>query len=211
MTEAEWLMCENPSEMLSALRPELLHGRVLLTQRKASLFSTAAARIYRERFTLGGVDLLDAAEAYADRTPHPADLSLLRARLDQVVRFESRSVLNAIRTLFDDRASPEAVVAATLTGVYSNTPLSTSSLVLAVWCLFGNPFRPVSLEPAWVTSTVIALARGIYDGRAFDRTPILADALQDAGCEHPDILNHLRGDGPHVRGCWVVDLLLGKV
>ncbi len=76
---------------------------------------------------------------------------------------------------------------------------------------FGNPFRPVALDPAWCTSTVVALARGIYDERAFDRMPILADALQDAGCDSADVLTHCRGPGPHARGCWVVDLVLGKV
>src|SRR5262249_26485553 len=76
--------------------------------------------------------------------------------------------------------------------------------------IFGNPFRPVSADPGWLTSTVVALARSIYEDRAFDRLPILADALQDAGCEHPDVLDHYRGSGPHARGCWVVDLLLGK-
>jgi hypothetical protein len=75
--------------------------------------------------------------------------------------------------------------------------------------IFGNPFRPVSLDPAWLTSTVVLLAKGIYDDRAFDRLPILADALQDAGCDNDDILGHCRGPGPHVRGCWVVDLVLG--
>jgi hypothetical protein len=74
----------------------------------------------------------------------------------------------------------------------------------------GNPFRPATTDPSWLTSTVVALARGIDDERAFDRLPILADALQDAGCDHPDILTHCRSDGPHVRGCWVVDLILGK-
>jgi hypothetical protein len=54
------------------------------------------------------------------------------------------------------------------------------------------------------------LARGIYDEAAFDRMPILADALQDAECENEDILNHLRGPGPHVKGCWVIDMILGK-
>jgi hypothetical protein len=76
--------------------------------------------------------------------------------------------------------------------------------------IFGNPFRPVAADPSWLTSTVLQLAQGIYQDRAFDRLPILADALQDAGCDHDDILNHCRGDGPHVRGCWVVDLLLGR-
>jgi hypothetical protein len=77
-------------------------------------------------------------------------------------------------------------------------------------CIFGNPFRPVMADPAWLTSTVTALARGIYADRAFDRLPILADALQDAGCDHAGILAHCRGAGPHARGCWVVDLILGK-
>jgi hypothetical protein len=86
---------------------------------------------------------------------------------------------------------------------------------LGVQCMllrdvFGNPFRSVAVDAAWLTSDVVALARGIYDERAFDRMPILADALQDAGCDNDDILTHCRGSGPHVRGCWVVDLLLGK-
>jgi hypothetical protein len=76
--------------------------------------------------------------------------------------------------------------------------------------IFGNPFRPVAADPPWLTSTVVTLAEGIYAERAFDRLPILADALQDAGCENADILAHCRNDGPHVRGCWVVDLLLRK-
>jgi hypothetical protein len=77
-------------------------------------------------------------------------------------------------------------------------------------CIFGNPFRPVAVDPAWLTPTVVQLAQGIYDDRAFDRLPILADALQDAGCDNDDVLNHCRDDGPHARGCWVVDLVLGK-
>jgi hypothetical protein len=76
--------------------------------------------------------------------------------------------------------------------------------------IFGNPFRPATLHPSWLTHTVRMLAEGIYADRAFDRLPILADALQDAGCENWDILNHCRGEGPHVRGCWVVDQVLKK-
>ena len=82
--------------------------------------------------------------------------------------------------------------------------------VSLVRCVYGNPFRPVALDPAWRTEAVVALAAGIYADRAFERMPVLADALDDAGCTDAEILNHCRGDGPHVRGCWVVDLLLGK-
>lgn len=78
-------------------------------------------------------------------------------------------------------------------------------------CIFGNPFRPVTFNTSWRTSDVVALARGIYYDRAFDRMPILADALQDAGCDNLDILNHCRGAGPHARGCWVIDSVLGEV
>jgi hypothetical protein len=77
--------------------------------------------------------------------------------------------------------------------------------------IFGNPFRPVAIDRAWLTTDVLALARGCYDDRAFDRMPILADALQDAGCDHEELLVHCRDTNHvHVRGCWVVDLLLGK-
>ncbi|MCI0703556.1 MAG: hypothetical protein L0241_20945 [Planctomycetia bacterium] len=77
--------------------------------------------------------------------------------------------------------------------------------------IFGNPFRSIAFNPAWRSSDVMLLARGIYDEKAFDRMPILADALQDAGCDNEDILNHCRDTNQvHVRGCWVVDLVLGK-
>src|SRR5262249_31237748 len=87
------------------------------------------------------------------------------------------------------------------------TPLEQRRLL---WDIFGNPFRPVSVEPSWLTSTVLAIARQMYESRDFSAMPILADALQDAGCESEDILSHCRQPGEHVRGCWVVDLVLGK-
>jgi hypothetical protein len=80
--------------------------------------------------------------------------------------------------------------------------------------LFGNPFRlPPNIDRAWQAwrdGAVVKLTRTIYDDRAFDRLPILADALEDAGCDNADILAHCRQPGEHVRGCWVIDLLLGK-
>jgi hypothetical protein len=77
--------------------------------------------------------------------------------------------------------------------------------------IFGNPFRPVAFDPAWRTGTAVALAKGMYESRDFFAMPILADALQDAGCDRADILNHCRdANQVHVRGCWVVDLVLGK-
>jgi len=83
-------------------------------------------------------------------------------------------------------------------------------LTSSLRCIFGNPFRPVTLDPRWLTSTVIDLPSTIYDERTFDRMPILADALMDAGCDSEEIINHCRSEAPHSLGCWVVDLLLGK-
>jgi hypothetical protein len=77
-------------------------------------------------------------------------------------------------------------------------------------CIFGNPFRPVAFAPEWRTPTAVALADAIYADRAFDRLPVLADALEEAGCDNLEVLAHCRGPGPHARGCWVVDLILGK-
>jgi hypothetical protein len=79
--------------------------------------------------------------------------------------------------------------------------------------LVGNPFQPASADGSWLRwndSTVVRLAQGIYDERAFDRLPILADALEEAGCRNADILAHCRQGGEHVRGCWLIDIVLGK-
>jgi hypothetical protein len=76
--------------------------------------------------------------------------------------------------------------------------------------IFDNRFHPVTLDKSRLSSTVIDLARTIYGENAFDRMPILANALQDAGCASKEIINHCRSEGPHVRGCWAVDLILGK-
>ena len=83
--------------------------------------------------------------------------------------------------------------------------------------VFGNPFRPVALDPGWRTISVLALAKAAYEERSLPvgtldpaRLAVLADALEDAGCNNADILAHLRSPESHVRGCWAVDLLLGR-
>jgi hypothetical protein len=77
-------------------------------------------------------------------------------------------------------------------------------------CIVGNPFRPGAADPAWLTPSVVALAKAIYDERAFDRLAELADALHDVGCDDAAFLAHCREPGEHVRGCWVVDTIPGK-
>ncbi len=79
--------------------------------------------------------------------------------------------------------------------------------------VFGNPFRPATVSAAWLAwngGTVPRLAQGIYDERAFERMPVLADALEEAGCTDADVLEHCRRQEVHVRGCWLLDALLGK-
>lgn len=80
-----------------------------------------------------------------------------------------------------------------------------------------NPFRPITINSSWQTPTILALAQSAYDNRdlpagtlQMDRLAVLADALEEAGCDSEEVLNHLRGSGPHVRGCWVVDSLLAR-
>jgi hypothetical protein len=81
-----------------------------------------------------------------------------------------------------------------------------SSLVASARSRTGR----ASVDRSWRTDTAILLARQTYEARDYSAMPVLADALQDAGCDNDDILNHCRGPGPHVRGCWVVDLALGR-
>ena len=76
--------------------------------------------------------------------------------------------------------------------------------------IFGNPFRPIAIDPSWLTPTVKALAESIYTDRTFDQLPLLADELVKSGCANPDILDHCRGAGVHVRGCCVVDGVLRR-
>jgi hypothetical protein len=116
-----------------------------------------------------------------------------------------------------DTCHPDAGLAArafqslTATTGGDYTPDNSRELVALLRCMFGNPYRPVEFDTRWRTETAVALATGIYADRAFDRLPILSDALEEAGCDHPDVLTHCRqARGVHARGCWVVDGVLGK-
>ena len=76
--------------------------------------------------------------------------------------------------------------------------------------IFGNPFRPVAFDPAWRRADTTGIAARMYESREFSAMPILADALEESGCTNADVLLHCREPGVHVRGCWVVDRVLGK-
>jgi hypothetical protein len=101
----------------------------------------------------------------------------------------------------------------------TGTPIAAEhvSQVACVLDIFGNPIRPVTIDPAWQSPTVLALATAAYEYRLLPagtleppRLAVLSDALEEAGCDNADILNHYRQPGEHVRGCWVLDLFLGK-
>ncbi|OAI54355.1 hypothetical protein AYO44_03545 [Planctomycetaceae bacterium SCGC AG-212-F19] len=222
MTEQQWLTCSKAT--LPVL--DWLHRQG--TERKFYLAGAAAVRhvwdqLPHQLFR----DLIAIVERYADRQASREELSRAYRKADQdsVKRYfalpdQGRRLTPATRRA----AAARAATFAAMPG--GGWEAGTSALVEVlrtgkradIWpwqCamlrdLFGNPFRPVAIHPAWSTSTVTSLAQGIYDDRAFDRMPILADALEDAGCTSTEILEHCRSGNEHVRGCWVVDLVLGK-
>jgi hypothetical protein len=180
VTEQEWLTETDAVEMLIARR--FASGR----PRKFALFVLAGFRLMWDHLDELARERVVAAQAIEDEiwnTEEPGNGFLCDLQREE---FGVSCIRELQRHPPDSRASR------------------------LVRCILGNPFRPATLDPNWKTSTVLALARGIYDERAFDRLPILADALQDAGCDNEEMLSHCRGDGPHARGCWVVDLVLGK-
>jgi hypothetical protein len=220
MTEAEWLECADPQPMLNFL-PDA--GRA--DERKLRLFAVACCRhlLRKVRVTPHAEEAVNLAERYADGGASAAELQTARwvtystaehacynaAEPDGGVVMADAAACNAAWAATEHGASPPDNNG--LSPVFNARLAVEQSLQCdIVRDIFGNPFCPVAFDPSWRTSTVTELVRGIYDGRAFDRLPILADALQDAGCDDPDILGHCRGPGPHVRGCWVVDLVLGQ-
>jgi hypothetical protein len=113
---------------------------------------------------------------------------------------------DAVRLLISVPARQATLVVIRLTAAV----LTRDEQVGLLLCIFSLPHQRYEADPTWLTSTVTAIAKGMYESRDFSAMPILADALEDAGCTDEGVLNHCRGGGPHVRGCWVVDLVLGK-
>ena len=192
MTEAIWLTAQhNPYGLLNHLGKKA-------SQRKARLFACACLRRCDPSLSEQEEAILRIVERSADGL----------ATADEQLFAEDHANDRGNRVGWAPLVEGywEAVEAARVAGEDRDEPAQC----MLVRDIFGNPFRPVMVDPSWLTSTVVSLAAGIYADCAFDRMPILADALQDAGCDNEDMLNHCRGAGPHVRGCWVVDLLLGK-
>jgi hypothetical protein len=201
MTEATWLACGDPRKMLSYLHD-------CASERKLRLFVCACCRRVWDWLPDGGRWAVEVAEQYADGEATADELARANHWATNGLPGEGPSPVPHWRAAWV--ADPDAAEAARrMTTGKSKEPLAQADLLRD---LVGNPFRPVAIDPAWLAwndGTVRKLARAIYDRHRFADVPVLADALEDAGCTR-DILRHCRQPGEHARGCWVVDLLLGK-
>jgi hypothetical protein len=199
MTEAEWQACGNPSTMISYLKGRSSHRKFRLA---ACEFCRAVSHLFP---AIAYHNLIECADHFADGIAKSHQLALKRL---SVFRHSNSSLARAIRWVTNPSASYAAKKTAELTQRLQGDHCIDQSQILRD--IFGNPFRSVNVDPCWLSSTVLVLARQMYDSRDFSAMPILADALQDSGCDNADILNHCRGPGPHVRGCWLLDKLLAR-
>ena len=187
--EQTWLSCTVP-------RHQLRYMKDRTSERKLRLWACAATA-HRYAQAEGVLAVVALVEAWADGD-YPAELeSHARDRICSQSAWEA-AYEGTLRTLEKLPSSDKK-------------NQHTEFQLAAVHEIFGNPFRPVAVEPAWLTADVMRLARGIYAEKAFDGVPILADALQEAGCTNLAVLEHCRDASVvHLRGCWLLDLTLAK-
>jgi len=232
MTEQEWLACEDPKKLLAFLRSRT-------SKRKLRLFAAGSVRPLlqflvdsrsAEAVTLSEIvaddeknagRLAAAHQAAWAVLPHlPSDIHVTAARaagrtVEADAHMAGELVANEIVGLCAQVREGDAASDAEEYDLHWRGKAEGERCLAALLRdLLGSlPFHPVTIDPTWLAwnnGTVFHLAQAIYDERAFDRMPILADALADAGCHDQEILTHCRNAGPHIRGCWLVDLLLGK-
>jgi hypothetical protein len=213
MTEAEWVAF---LESVPGWHFEQLSAR------RSRLFHVALCRHFDWLLKCAGVpQALEVIEQFADTGKTKVALKRTRdaIRLQRTALTEqdvswrtklSRGLLMVHVTAADSDRTDVFVRAVELIEKKRPPRRAFQQLAPVVADILGIPFRPVAFTPNWRSETAVALATGIYEDRAFDRLPILADALEEAGCDHADVLAHCRGPGPHARGCWVVDGVLGK-
>jgi hypothetical protein len=230
MTEAEWQNCEDQNRVLD-------NAHYLPTRRRLLLFTIACCHSVWDWLDAATRVQVSAVEHEIDRGPSRSVLDVwIRDARDRVeiavpvlswhglVRYYAAVVVHhAAEGNSIGHALSSAAEARQLSrdhpddGVIDYVPdpagylVADPELASIVKCVLGFHLRPRALHVSWHTTPVQSLAEGIYADRAFDRLPILADALQDAGCDNADILDHCRrANEVHVRGCWVLDLILGK-
>jgi hypothetical protein len=235
MTEEEWLISDDPIRMMASLRGHISDRKAglfdLVCARSLSRCWTSPLvkqKVDLDEQRIEGAELDDAEfESICDELSELAQEAWRQAQGGYSER--SSAVSQELMTQYVAIALADGLLGSMEWWywindcVFTETPTNPAQLSeniqLGVYrrhlphlrCIVGNPFRPVSFNASWRTSTALAIAQGMYESRDFGAMPILADALQDAGCDKEDVLNHCRAvDGVHVRGCWVVDLVLGK-
>jgi hypothetical protein len=220
MTEEEWVLAD--SRRLAPLAQEVER----LSARKQRLFCVALCRrLDLGRFGIASEEILGVLEQFADKSRTKSALRVVRMRLRDTQAALSASGSPDIRQFsaleLGILAASERLGASEhlIVQVMVTFPLARSRFDLAqarremyaVYREIAGPDGVEVFDSAWRTSTAIALAKQMYDSRDFSIMPILGDALEDAGCDNEDILSHCRDpQATHVRGCWVVDLILGK-
>ncbi len=236
MTEADndsdnWLTCNDAGALGGILAGLAFHGWPEVTARKVALCEVACARLVAHLFTSDiQARTVELAEAAADAPAYPlSTYPAIKAYFEEYgpapdfLPLPPKDPLTnaawevAANLAYPERPGPQVRQvggrAATLAAIAAGDPETNPEnqpQVMLIREIFGNPFRPVAADRAWLSPTVVALAAAIYHQRAFDRMPVLADALEEAGCANADVLLHCRQPGEHVRGCWVVDVVLGK-
>jgi hypothetical protein len=228
MTEKEWLgRATGPYEMIEFLEPRFLRGE--LSSRKSRLLACAIYRYVWDSFLFESEEVahgLEVGEQFADGEVSRGELDGCRPHVPYYPSVNCNEALDA--TISTSQRLLHETLLVKKVGIKADYSYRTgkgaedhprfraamrrqSKIECGlVRCVLGNPFRHVSVDPSSLTTTVITLAEAIYGDRAFDRMPILADALEDAGCTNQGILAHCRQEGEHVRGCWVIDLLTGR-
>jgi len=221
MDEAGWLVSNNPERML-----QFIKGSV--SDRKLRLFAVACCRrIWHMLTDERSRQAVEVAERFADGQCAEGDLEAAQRAAQAAQTYQGADIMTAedYATLASDVAfwiadrAAGSVSHSTLAAAACNPNLGwfddgreSESIAQASLLrdICGNPFRPQTNLRDWSTPTVLALAESIYTESAFDRLPILGDALEDAGCTDQSILVHCREPGLHIRGCWLIDSLLGK-
>jgi hypothetical protein len=237
MTEKEWLTCPDPNAMLDLLRAKVSDRKLRLFAVACCYRIWHLMMDVRSREAVAVVERF--ADCLADPTAFSeAKYAADQVQQEAIERGEYVAICDALAAA-SCAAYPSAYDAAhtcARCGYYTigenaagslaskDTALTLAQDAVRVPAeekekqgqsrllrdIFGNPFRPVTLDPSWLTSTVKALAQAIYTDRNFTDLPVLGDCLEESGCNNEDILNHCRGPGEHVKGCWVLDLVLGK-
>jgi hypothetical protein len=219
MTEATWFACHDLNAMLFFLRT-----RGKLSERKARLFAASCCRrmpVLHTDETLRKA--IEAAEEFADglctkEELWVAGMAAYEVFDTEVDRFDCLAVSEL--TEWPTRLNPSDVADAVVNAVDAKEEERVVQADLLREAFGPLPFRPIRIDPAWLAwndGTVVKLAEAAYTDRDLPsghlsqvKLAVLCDALEEAGANAPELLGHLRSDGPHYRGCWAIDLLLNK-